>query len=87
MYFISTLFLLELNEMECRPPIEHVQIKGNPLEPLRVVVEPSLADNPLVVGPRYQIDDFVCSWSNYLGVHTSGVLRNTTIMMFMMLTT
>lgn len=62
--------------MECRPPVEHVHIQGDPMKPLKVVVEPSLADSPLVVGPRYQIDDFVCSWSNYLGFHTSGVLCN-----------
>lgn len=62
--------------MECRPPIERVQIQGDPLKSLKVTVEPNLADDPLVVGPRYPIDDFVCSWSNYLGFHTSGVLRN-----------
>lgn len=68
--------------MECRPPMEHVHIQGNPLKPLKIVVEPSLADHPLVVGPRYLIDDFVCSWSNYLGFHTSGVLRNVNIQYF-----
>ncbi|KRT78468.1 hypothetical protein AMK59_7667, partial [Oryctes borbonicus] len=64
----------ELNEMECRPPINNVFIEGNPSSELSVEVKPSLADDPLVVGPRYQCEDVVCSWSNYLGSFTSGLL-------------
>lgn len=64
----------DLNELECRPPIEYVSIEGDPLKSLTVTKEVSLADHPLVVGPRYQEEDFRCSWSNHLGFHTSGVL-------------
>ncbi|KAK9752958.1 P53 DNA-binding domain [Popillia japonica] len=56
----------ELNEMECRPPIKHVYIT--------VEVKPNLADDPLVVGERYSHDNLLCSWSNYLGQLTSGIL-------------
>ncbi|KAK9874870.1 hypothetical protein WA026_005684 [Henosepilachna vigintioctopunctata] len=41
-----------LNDMQCRPPIDRVEI----------------------LGPRYQLEDLHCSWANYLGTHTSGVL-------------
>lgn len=67
--------------MECRPPTEQVHIQGDPLKPLNVFVEPSLADHPLVVGPRYQINDLYCNWVNYLGFHTSGVLCNILVYM------
>lgn len=60
--------------MECRSPTKHVFIEGNPSEKLSVEVRPSLADDPLVVGPRYQPNDLLCSWSNYLGTYSSGVL-------------
>ncbi|EFA03912.2 pseudouridylate synthase TRUB2, mitochondrial [Tribolium castaneum] len=63
-----------LNEMECRPPVDFVCIEGNPSGKLTVSVKPSLADDPLVVGPRYIHDDLKCSWSNFLGFNTSGVL-------------
>ncbi|KAI4459447.1 pseudouridine synthase-related [Holotrichia oblita] len=64
----------ELNEMECRPPVKHVYISGNPSEKLSIEVKPNLADDPLVVGRRYSYNDLLCSWSNYLGQFTSGIL-------------
>ncbi|KAF2894349.1 hypothetical protein ILUMI_11827 [Ignelater luminosus] len=64
----------ELNEMDCRPPIDYVSIEGDPSGELTVITKPSLADDPLVVGPRYQPKDIRCTWSSYLGVNTSGVL-------------
>ena len=70
--------IVGLNEMECRPPMDYVSIEGNPSTQLTVTVKPNLADHPLVVGPRYQIEDLKCSWSNYLGLHSSGVLCNFT---------
>lgn len=60
--------------MDVRPPADRVSLIGNPSERMTVLVEPDLADHPLVVGPRYQIDDLKCSWSSYLGRKTSGVL-------------
>lgn len=60
--------------MECRPPEEYVRIIGDPTKKLVVRVEENLADHPLVVGARYQQNDIVLSWSNYLGYNTSGVL-------------
>lgn len=60
--------------MECRSPTDYIKIEGNPSRKLTVSVKPNLADNPLVVGPRYINNDLKCSWSNYLGFHSSGVL-------------
>ena len=60
--------------MEGRKPRQHVFIEGNSSNSLDVIVKPSLADVPMVVGPRYQIEDVPCSWSNYLGSISSGVL-------------
>lgn len=64
----------ELNQMECRPPIERVEIEGETTGELTVRVGTNLADDVKVIGPRYHQDDFVCSWSNYMGRRTSGVL-------------
>ncbi|KAL1131409.1 hypothetical protein AAG570_011026 [Ranatra chinensis] len=69
LYKLST----ELNELECRPPVKRVAIDGDTRQALTVTVSDSLADNPLVVGPRYRPDDFKCSWATFLGVNTSGV--------------
>ncbi|XP_060526432.1 pseudouridylate synthase TRUB2, mitochondrial isoform X2 [Cylas formicarius] len=66
--------LKELNELECRPPRDYIEIQGDPEGQHKVVVRPSYADHPLVVGPRYQEQDLPVSWSNYLGFNTSGVL-------------
>lgn len=63
-----------LNEMQCRPPMKHVVIEGEPSEHLEVIIQPNFADDVLVVGPRYIPDDVPCSWSNYLGKSVSGVL-------------
>ncbi|XP_044757228.1 mitochondrial mRNA pseudouridine synthase Trub2 [Coccinella septempunctata] len=64
----------ELNEMHCRPPIKRVEIEVSNAEEYSVKVVPNLADHVNVVGPRYQQEDLVCSWANYLGRNTSGVL-------------
>jgi hypothetical protein len=71
---IITAVCTGLNEMECRPPIDYVSIEGDPSKKLSVTVKPNLADHPSVVGPRYQNQDCACSWSNYLGFNSSGVL-------------
>lgn len=71
---------LDMNTLEVRPPIAHVAIEGSSSRQLTVSVKPSLADHPLVVGPRYQEQDLPVSWSNYLGFNTSGVLCKSLIL-------
>ncbi|KAL3276936.1 hypothetical protein HHI36_012302 [Cryptolaemus montrouzieri] len=71
---IITKICSELNEMKCRPPIGRVEIEGETTGNLTVKVLPNLADHVNVVGPRYQPEDVKCSWANYLGTDTSGVL-------------
>lgn len=75
MYIITyNNVLLELNEMDCREQEKYVSIEGDPAKSMSVVVRENFADDVLVVGPRYQLDDVKCSWSNFLGFNTSGVL-------------
>jgi hypothetical protein len=64
---------IDLCELESRPPTSHVFIEGNPSTSLSVHVAPSFADHPLVVGPRYQPEDFRCTWGAPLGQNVSGV--------------
>ncbi|XP_014239768.1 mitochondrial mRNA pseudouridine synthase Trub2 isoform X2 [Cimex lectularius] len=64
----------ELNQLQCRPPRLYKEIVVNEKNETSVIVRPSFADHPLVVGPRYQQEDFRCKWSTYLGKNTSGVL-------------
>ena len=65
----------DLNQFEQRPIRERVVIEGNPLiDPeLRVVKKISYADHPLVVGPRYQPQDFLLHNANRIGLMTSGL--------------
>ncbi|KAJ9574031.1 hypothetical protein L9F63_008557 [Diploptera punctata] len=63
----------DLCELECRPPVNHVFIEGSTTAPLNVYAAPSYADHPLVVGPRYQPQDFRCNWGSPLGKNVSGV--------------
>lgn len=63
----------DLCKLECRPPLDHVYIEGDPTKELSVSVGPKYSDSPLVTGPRYQLEDVRCSWATYLGKDTSGV--------------
>ncbi|XP_025829327.1 mitochondrial mRNA pseudouridine synthase Trub2 [Agrilus planipennis] len=63
-----------LDKLEVRPPGEYIQIEGDTTKELNIVKKVNLADDVLVVGPRYQFGDVSCSWSSYLGPNTSGVL-------------
>jgi len=65
----------DLNLMEPRPPMKHVAIEGDMTDrsSLTVTSVPNLADNPLVVGPRYQPQDFQLNLVNKLGPLTSGL--------------
>lgn len=62
--------------MEVRPPRKIVTIDGDVCtgKNLSVNVKESLADHPLVVGPRYQYKDISLSWAHYIGWYTSGVM-------------
>lgn len=64
----------ELNQMKCRPCSDYIQIEGDPMKHLTVIRKENLADHPLVVGPRYDQKDVRCTWSNFLGFNTSGIL-------------
>lgn len=59
--------------MDVRPPENRVVIFGDTTKSLEVKLEPSYADNVLVVGPRYQGGDLKCIWTTYLGMRVSGV--------------
>ena len=60
--------------MKVRPPDPYVLIKGETNEQLTVSVRRSFADNVLVVGPRYQPQDFKMNWANHLYQDTTGVV-------------
>lgn len=72
---IGTSLAHDLNQFEQRPIRERVVIEGNPIiDPeLRVVKKMSYADHPLVVGPRYQPQDFDLHNANRIGLRTSGL--------------
>jgi hypothetical protein len=59
--------------MDVRPPENRVIISGDTTKSLEVKLEPSYADNVLVVGPRYQSKDLKCIWTTHLGMRVSGV--------------
>lgn len=66
----------DLNLMETRPAKQLVQIEGSFTsgKALSVKLVPNLADHPLVVGPRYQPQDFRLKRVTGLGKNMSGVL-------------
>ncbi|KAI5743835.1 hypothetical protein M8J77_022664 [Diaphorina citri] len=63
----------DLNSLSVRPPKPYIKIEGDTTKPMKVSVIESYADNPLVVGPRYQVEDFRYEWATYPGLKTSGV--------------
>lgn len=66
-------FIIELNLCGVRSPENRVVISGDTTKELNVKLEPSYADNVLVVGPRYQTQDIKCIWTTHLGKRVSGV--------------
>lgn len=62
--------------MEVRPPRHYVDISGelSSGQPLTVGTKESFADNPLVVGQRYQPQDIALKLVNNCGWFASGVL-------------
>lgn len=73
---IATSLARDLNQFEQRPIRERVVIEGNPLtDPeLKVVKKISYADHPLVVGARYQPQDFVMHNANRIGTRSCGLV-------------
>ncbi|CAK9812699.1 Pseudouridylate synthase TRUB2, mitochondrial [Anthophora quadrimaculata] len=66
--------LLDLNDMKVRPQLKHVCIEGKTNENLRVYVRDSFADHPLVIGPRYQPNDFKLGATKIMHEHVSGII-------------
>lgn len=64
----------DLNAMKVRPPDRYVSIEGDTTSEMKVVTHPNYADDPLVVGPRYQESDFSFSSGNKLETDSCGVL-------------
>lgn len=78
--------ILDLNQMKVRPPREIVKIEAATHDNKYIVKqEPSLADNVLVVGERYQPVDIRSICSTHLGKFTSGVMGNCNLDLFMIL--
>lgn len=63
----------DLNNMYVRPPFKHVAIEGPTNEPMKVTVRDSFADNTLVVGPRYQPQDFRIACTKIMPGDSCGV--------------
>lgn len=62
-----------MNSVGVRSPENRVTISGDTTKELQVKLETNYADNVLVVGPRYQSNDFKCIWTTHLGMRVSGV--------------
>lgn len=60
--------------MYVRPPVQHVAILGSTDKDMKVVVHDSYADHPLVVGPRYQMNDFRFAATSIMNRDTCGVV-------------
>ncbi|XP_011302400.1 probable tRNA pseudouridine synthase 2 [Fopius arisanus] len=64
----------DLNGLDVRPPENYVHIEGDTTKKMTVSVEPSYADHPLIVGPRYQPTDFKMSWAHQISTDMSGIM-------------
>ena len=64
----------DLNNMYVRPPVQHVAILGSTDKDMKVIVHDSYADHPLVVGPRYQTNDFRLAATGIMHKDTCGVV-------------
>ncbi|XP_028167612.1 pseudouridylate synthase TRUB2, mitochondrial [Ostrinia nubilalis] len=71
---IKTNLCRDLNKLPDRPREKRVEIVGATNEPMTVKLVPNYADDPLVCGPRYILEDIRCSWATHLGLFSSGVL-------------
>ncbi|XP_050578608.1 pseudouridylate synthase TRUB2, mitochondrial [Bombus affinis] len=64
----------DLNDMYTRPTMKHIAIEGETNKPMKVIVQNSFADHPLITGPRYQPNDFKLAASKVLQQDISGVV-------------
>ncbi|XP_003699887.1 pseudouridylate synthase TRUB2, mitochondrial [Megachile rotundata] len=64
----------DLNNIPGRPIMKHVAIEGETNKEMKVVVRDSYADHPLVVGPRYQVNDFRLAAMKIMNPDVSGVV-------------
>ncbi|XP_023230077.1 mitochondrial mRNA pseudouridine synthase Trub2-like [Centruroides sculpturatus] len=73
---LLTNLVQDFNELEVRPPRNYVRIEGSVAsgKSLSVKVVPNLADHPLVVGPRYQKQDFNLQSAVHHGNNISGIM-------------
>lgn len=60
--------------MNVRPIRKHVAIEGDTTKNMKVTVRGSFADHPLVVGPRYQPNDFRLAATKIMSQHVSGII-------------
>lgn len=60
--------------MEVRPPNKYVSIEGPTTKEMDVIVRDSYADDPLVIGPRYDVQDFKLISANRVSQEASGVM-------------
>ncbi|CAL7947807.1 unnamed protein product [Xylocopa violacea] len=64
----------DLNAMEGRPQMKYVAIEGPTNKQRKVIIRDSFADHILVIGPRYQPEDFRLSATNIMHSDVSGIL-------------
>ncbi|XP_076755947.1 pseudouridylate synthase TRUB2, mitochondrial [Xylocopa sonorina] len=64
----------DLNDMKVRPQMKYIGIEGPTNKERRIIVRNSFADHPLVVGPRYQPNDFRLAATKIMQPDVSGVL-------------
>lgn len=77
--YIRCVVISDLNATDGRSIENRVVISGDTTKKLKVNLEPNYADHELVVGPRYQREDFKCIWTTNLGTRVSGVCGITSI--------
>lgn len=68
------LLFSDLNDMYVRPQRKYVAIEGDTNKDMKVIIRKSFADDPLVVGPRYQPNDFKLAATKIMHKDVSGVL-------------
>ncbi|XP_017877533.1 mitochondrial mRNA pseudouridine synthase Trub2 [Ceratina calcarata] len=64
----------DLNDLKVRPPMKYIAIEGQVNKQMKLVVRDSFADHPLVVGPRYQPNDFRLGATKIMRPDVSGIL-------------
>lgn len=73
-HIIKTNLCRDLNSLPDRPQEKRVEIIGATNEAMQVKIVPNYADDPLVCGPRYIIEDFRSKFATHLGLFSSGVM-------------